>query len=193
MRRLVLKGVLASSLALGGLGAPALAQNREKAWEINPYAGTLRFNKVEGEELLEDTWDLGFRFGFHWTKHQMIEFGFYGGATEDGQNLGIDVDLLGGQVNYIYNFFLTRRDRVVGFATGGVGVLNTSSFGFVSDPDLIGEQLEFTYNYGLGIRLFGGPRSGFRFDVRSTTFDDEGVQVRFLEAVVGMTIVLGGA
>jgi hypothetical protein len=29
--------------------------------------------------------------------------------------------------------------------------------------------------------------------VRSTTFDDEGVQVRFLEAVVGMTIVLGGA
>lgn len=193
MRRLVLKGVLASFLGLGALGAPLLAQNREKAWEINPYAGTLRFDEVEGEQLLNDTWDLGFRFGYHWTKSQMVEFGFYGGATEDSQDLGIDVDLLGGQINYVYNFFLSRRDRVVGFATGGLGAVNISSFGFVSDPDLIGEEIQITYNYGLGIRLFGGPRAGFRFDVRRTTFSDEGLDVHFLEAVVGMTIVMGGA
>jgi hypothetical protein len=193
MRRLVLKGVLASIFALGALGAPVLAQNREKAWEINPYVGTMRFDEVEGEDLLNDTWDLGFRFGYHWTKSHMVEFGFYGGATEDGLDQGIDVDLLGGQINYVYNLFLSRRDRVVGFGTAGIGVLNISSFGFVSDPDLIGEQIEFTYNFGLGIRLFGGERAGFRFDVRRTSFSDNGVDINFLEATVGMTIVLGGA
>ena len=193
MRRLVLKGVLASIFALGALGAPVLAQNREKAWEINPYVGTMRFDKVEGEDLLNDTWDLGFRFGYHWTKSHMVEFGFYGGATEDGLDQGLDVDLLGGQINYVYNLFLSRRDRVVGFGTAGIGVLNISSFGFVSDPDLIGEQIEFTYNFGLGIRLFGGERAGFRFDVRRTTFSDNGVDINFLEATVGMSIVLGGA
>lgn len=193
MRRLVLKGVLASFLAMGALGAPVLAQNREKAWELNPYVGSLSFDEVEGEQLLNDTWDLGFRFGYHWTKHQMVEFGFYGAATEDAGDQDISVDLLGGQINYIYNFFLTRRDRVVGFATGGIGVVNISSFGFVSDPDLIGEQLETSYNFGLGIRMFGGPRTGFRFDLRRTTFDDNGVKVNYFEAAVGMTIVLGGA
>jgi hypothetical protein len=193
MTRQVLKGVLRLIFVLGAFATPAMAQNREKAWEINPYAGIVWFDKVEGEQLLNDTWDLGFRFGYHWTKSQMVEFGFYGGATEDGLDQGIDVDLLGGQVNYVYNFFLTRRDRVVGFATGGFGAVNISSFGFVSDPDLIGEEIEFTYNYGLGIRLFGGQRSGLRIDIRNTTFSDNGVDIHFLEAAVGMTIVLGGA
>lgn len=193
MRRQVLKGVLRFILVLGAFATPAMAQNREKAWEINPYAGLVWFDKVEGEQLLNDTWDLGFRFGYHWTKSHMVEFGFYGGATEDGLDQGIDVDLLGGQVNYVYNMFLTRRDRVVGFATAGIGVVNISSFGFVSDPELIGEEVESTYNYGLGIRLFGGQRAGFRFDIRNTTFSDNGVDIHFLEAAVGMTIVLGGA
>jgi outer membrane protein with beta-barrel domain len=193
MKRQVLKGVLGFIFVLGALTTEAKAQNREKAWEINPYAGVLWFDKVEGEQLLNDTWDLGFRFGYHWTKSHMVEFGFYGGATTDGLDQGIDVDLLGGQINYVYNLFLSRRDRVVGFATGGIGVVNISSFGFVSDPDLIGEQIEFTYNYGLGLRLFGGQRAGFRIDLRRTSFSDNGVDIHFLEAAVGMTIVLGGA
>ena len=193
MKRQVLKGVLGFIFVLGALATEAKAQNREKAWEINPYAGVLWFDKVEGEQLLNDTWDLGFRFGYHWTKSHMVEFGFYGAATTDGLDQGIDVDLLGGQINYVYNFFLSRRDRVVGFATGGIGVVNISSFGFVSDPDLIGEQIEFTYDYGLGLRLFGGQRAGFRIDLRRTSFSDNGVDIHFLEAAVGMTIVLGGA
>lgn len=193
MKRQVLKGVLGFILVLGALSTEAKAQNREKAWEINPYAGVLWFDKVEGEQLLNDTWDLGFRFGYHWTKSHMVEFGFYGAATTDGLDQGLDVDLLGGQINYVYNFFLTRRDKVVGFGTAGIGVLNISSFGFVSDPDLIGEQIESSYNYGLGLRLFGGERAGFRIDLRRTSFSDNGVDIHFLEAAVGMTIVLGGA
>jgi len=193
MRSLVLKGVLLSCVSFGGVVTPAWAQNREKAWELNPYIGYLSFDETQGEEILKNTWDLGFRFGYHWTKHHEVEFGFFGGATEDGVGLGLDVDLLGGQVNYIYNLFLTRRDRVVGFGTAGVGLVNISSFGFVSDPDLVGDQVEITYNYGLGIRVFGGPRAGFRFDIRRAQFSDEGVDVKYFEAAVGMSIVLGGA
>jgi len=172
--------------------APAWAQNREKAWEINPYFGSMRFEKVDGEKLLDDTWDLGFRFGYHWTKHQMVEFGFFGGST-DSPDIDVTVDLLGGQVDYLYNFFVHRRDKVVLFGAGGIGILNTSSFGFVSDPEAIGDQIHSSWNIGGGIRLFGGARTGFRFDLRRVSFSDSGSTVVYLEPTIGMTIVLGGA
>ena len=193
MPRLAVRIVLLSCTVLGVLTAPALAQNREKAWELNPYVGYLAFDETQGQQLMENTWDLGFRFGYHWTKHHEVEFGFYGAATQDGEDIGLDIDLLGGQVNYDYNLFLAHRDKVVGLGTVGVGLVNVSSFGFVSDPNLVGDQVEFTYNFGVGIRLFGGPRSGFRFDLRRTHFSDEGVDINFYEATLGMTIVLGGA
>src|SRR5262249_12357466 len=66
---------LAALVWFCALAAPALAQNREKAWEVNPYFGTMKFQKVDGETLLSDTWDIGFRFAYHWTKHQEVEFG----------------------------------------------------------------------------------------------------------------------
>jgi hypothetical protein len=181
-------------MALAGFLSPsAWAQNREKAWEINPYAGYMAFSKVEGEQVFNNTWDLGFRFGYNWTKHHEVEFGFYGASTDNGEGLDLSIDLLGGQVNYIYNFFLQRRGRVVGFATIGAGLVNVSSFGFVSDPELVGDSVDPSYNAGLGIRFFGGERAGFRFDVRRVLFTDSGVSVGYNEAAVGMTIVLGGA
>jgi len=179
--------------ATGFLSPSAWAQNREKAWEINPYAGHMAFSKVEGEQAFKDTWDLGFRFGYNWTKHHEVEFGFYGASTDNGEGLDLTIDLLGGQVNYIYNFFLQRRGRIVGFATIGAGLVNVSSFGFVSDPDLVGDSVDPSYNAGLGIRFFGGERAGFRFDIRRVLFTDAGVSVGYNEIAVGMTIVLGGA
>lgn len=192
MRRRILKAALLAGVLAAGLAAPAWAQNREKAWELNPYAGYLSFNKVEGEKALNNTWDVGFRFAYHWTKHHEVEFGFFGASTNNGEGLPINIDLLGGQINYDYNFFMTHRGRVVGFVTGGLGVVNVSSFGFVSDPDLVGDKIEATYNYGAGLRLFGSPRAGFRFDIRHEQFSDNGVDVIFYEIAVGMTIVLGG-
>jgi len=174
------------------LAAPAWAQNREKAWEVNPYFGSMRFDKVEGQTVIDDTWDIGFRFGYHWTKHQMVEFGFFGGTT-DSPDIDVTVDLLGGQVDYLYNFFVHRRDKVVLYAAGGIGILNTSSFGFVSDPELIGDEVHNSWNIGGGIRLFGGPRAGFRFDLRRVSFSDSDTDVTYLEPTIGMSIVLGGA
>src|SRR5262245_49019913 len=194
MRRLISRGALCAVVTLAALcGSSAWAQNREKAWEINPYGGYLLFSKVEGERAFKDTWDLGFRFGYHWTKHHEVEFGFFGASTESGNDLDLTIDFLGGQVNYIYNFFMHRRDRIVGFATAGAGLLNVSSFGFVDDPDLVGDSVEFSWNVGAGIRFFGGERAGFRIDVRRVQFSDGDVDVNFLEAAVGMTIVMGGA
>jgi hypothetical protein len=177
----------------GFLGPSAWAQNREKAWEINPYAGFMFFSKVEGEQAINNTWDLGFRFGYNWTKHHEIEFGFFGASTDNGEGLDLSIDLLGGQVNYVYNLFLHRRDRIVGFGTVGMGVVNVSTFGFVSDPDLVGDRLDPSVNAGIGIRFFGGERAGFRLDVRRVVFFDDDVNVGYTEATAGMTIVLGGA
>jgi hypothetical protein len=194
MRRLPAGIALFAVMAVAGfLGPSARAQNREKAWEINPYAGYMAFSKVEGEQAFNNTWDLGFRFGYNWTKHHEVEFGFYGASTENGEGLDLSIDLLGGQVNYIYNFFLQRRGRIVGFATIGAGLVNVSSFGFVSDPELVGDSVDPSYNAGVGIRFFGGERAGFRLDIRRVLFTDSDVDVGYTEAAVGMTIVLGGA
>jgi len=194
MRRLPAVIALFVVMAVAGFMSPsAWAQNREKAWEINPYAGYMWFSEVEGEQAFNDTWSLGFRFGYNWTKHHEVEFGFYGASTDNGEGLDLSIDLLGGQVNYIYNFFLQRRGRVVGFATIGAGLVNVSSFGFVSDPEVVGDSVDPSYNAGLGIRFFGGERAGFRFDIRRVLFTDSGVSVGYNEAAVGMTIVLGGA
>lgn len=191
MRRLVIQGALLLSMLVCAAGAPAWAQNREKAWEINPYAGFLTFDKVKGETVLKDKWDIGLRFGYHWTKHQLVEFGFFGASTDNpGQDL--KVDLLGGSANYTYNFFLQHRGKVVAYATGGIGMINISSFGLAANPDLVGDRFEKTLNYGGGIRFFGGPRAGFRIDVRRSQFTDQSVDIHYIEISTGMTIVLGG-
>ncbi|NHW88008.1 hypothetical protein, partial [Escherichia coli] len=68
MRRLPAGVALFVVMAAAGFMSPsAWAQNREKAWEINPYAGYMAFSKVEGEQAFNNTWDLGFRFGYNWT------------------------------------------------------------------------------------------------------------------------------
>lgn len=193
MRRLLARiAVFAIVAAAGWAGPSAWAQNREKAWEINPYAGYMSFSKVEGEQVFKNTWDLGFRFGYHWTKHHMVEFGFFGASTDNGEGLDLNTDFLGGQVNYNYNFFMHRRDRIVGFVTAGAGLINVSSFGFVDNPELVGDNVDLSYNLGAGIRFFGGERAGFRVDVRRVTFTDNDVDVNYFEGTVGMTIVLGG-
>lgn len=191
MRRLLMKASLLAFACLAGWTGTAHAQNREKSWEINPYAGYLSFEKSQGETILKDTWDIGFRFGYHWTKHHLIEFGFFGASTKNGAD-DLNVDLLGGQINYDYNFFVARRDRVVAFASGGMGLVNISTFGFVSNTDAVGDKVEVSYNVGGGIRFFGGRRAGFRTDVHRTHFSDNGVDVNFWEITAGMSIVLGG-
>lgn len=192
MRRQVVRGAILVFLAWCGLASPALAQNREKAWEINPYAGTMSFSEVDGEKVLDNTWDLGFRFGYHMTKHHMVEFGFYGASTNN-PGLDLTVDLLGGQIDYVHNWFVHHRDKVVLFADAGVGVLNTSSFGFINDPELVGDKVHSSYNFGGGLRLFGGRRAGFRIDLRRASFRDNGTEIHFLESTIGMSIVVGGA
>jgi len=191
-RRLARVVVIALVTLAGGIGSSVFAQNREKAWEINPYVGSLSFGDVNGETAFEDTWDLGFRFGYNWTKHHEVEFGFFGASTENGEGLDLTIDLLGGQVNYVYNIPLHRRDKVMAFATAGVGLINVSSFGFVSDPELVGDAVVLSYNAGAGIRFFGGPRAGFRVDARWVRFTDNDVDVDYIEATLGMSIVLGG-
>src|SRR4029077_10527998 len=149
---------------------------------------------------IQDSLSYGFRFGYNWSKKQMIEFGFGGTATtatlfvhktvydvssgppgtvttDQHKAEDVSIDLIVAHINYVHNFFLQHRGKVVAFATGGVGLLNSSIFGQTADPDLqpaldllVGDENVFMYDYGGGIRIFGGEKAGFRFDARQVRY-----------------------
>ena len=191
MRRAMGKVVLVTLMAGAGLAGTAHAQNREKAWEIYPHLGYAKFGSSAG---LNDEVSYGFRFGYHWAKSQMIEFGFSGTSSKDSATGNFNADLVVGHVNYIHNFFAHRRDRIVLYGSGGVGLINFSTFGITNDPELVGDENDFMYNVGGGVRFFGGEKTGLRIDLRSVHWKNEAKQSQsFLEATVGVTIVIGGA
>ncbi len=200
MGRSIVKGcLLAVLVALCGLGS-ATAQNREKAWELMPYLGQIRFSDTGVANNLPDVNDVtevdfdnslsaGFRFGFHYTKSHMIEFWVSTLGTDATATLvdasdsfarkptQIEADFLTLQVNYVYNMFLHHRDKVVLFVTVGGGFTNVSTFGRSVDPEiqrmlaqLVGESTDISSNFGAGLRLFGSRKVGVRFDLRQVLF-----------------------
>ncbi len=213
------------------LAGQARAQNRDGAWEIMPYLGSIRFGsdaiikdfpgpRDNVRIALDDKLNYGFRFAYHFTKKQMIEYTFAGTGTDGTvtitdittppppalpttsiKSAPFNADILAAQVNYVYNFFLHRRDKVVGFVTGGAGIVNFSTFGQSGDPDvqraltdLVGDENDLLFDYGAGIRFFGGEKVGLRIDARRIhyTSDARGTN-DYLELAVGITLVLGGA
>jgi hypothetical protein len=190
MRRFVLRGLLAAALASACMGGTAWAQNREKAWELYPYLGYVQFFKTTG---LKDAASFGLNFAYHWTKKDEVEFGFGGTSTKDRLGAGVSADLITAHANYIRNLFLQRRGKVVGFATAGAGVLNFSTFGSTASLSVVGDETELIYNYGLGMRFFGGRRAGFRIDGRRIRGTKNGTKDVYTEITAGVTMILGGA
>ena len=221
MRRVWIRALLLTILAGCALQGEALAQNREKSWEVTPYVGQVKFGSAstlesvvaptESAEIeFEDDITVGFRFAYHWSKRHMIEFGFSTLGTDGTLDAVVsgtprqgrfNADILTGRVNYVLNFFLHRRDKVVAFVTGGVGLINFSTFGQSSDPDVqnilaefVGDENHFLFSYGGGIRLFGGEKAGMRFELRQVHYDtDDRGSESFLEFNAGVTLILGGA
>lgn len=239
-----MRGVILGCVAAAMLSGQAWAQNRDKAWEVTPQIGWVSFGAPhlgDGTTVvtrltpprrevsvvtsdIDDSPSYAFRFGYHWSKKQMIEFGFSGTATEgvfhdhktvydttappSGPPLSdvvksenVSIDFIVGHANYVYNFFMHHRGKVVGFVTGGVGLVNTSIFGQTADPDLqpildglVGDENAFMFDYGAGIRFFGSEKVGFRIDVRQVRYDSSTrTQQDHLEAGMALTLVLGGA
>jgi hypothetical protein len=169
---------------------------------------------------IDDDLSLGLRFAYHWTNHHMIEFAFAGAATDarlfhtktvTNTSTGaivsvtpiqqdLSVDIMFGDVNYVYNFFLHRRDKVVAYLSGGVGVVITSVFGLTAEPDLrpildefVGETNDFMYSVGGGMRFFGSEKVGFRIDLRQMRYSpDNRVEQDILQISAGVSLVLGG-
>jgi hypothetical protein len=241
MRSRIIRGLLGLGIAGLCLTGTALAQNREKAWELYPYVGYVRygvpnlgdsttvktdvppgFNTTDVvTSTIDDNFSFGFRFAYNWTKHQEVEFGFGGNSTKAQVLLTetmkdtlppitmplpttheeeLSVDFLVGQVNYTYNFFPTRRDRLVLYVSAGAGVVNTSVFGQTADPaltaifdELVGDEVDMMYNYGGGVRLFGGRRTGVRLEVRQFKYSAARGDQDYLEVTLGISIVVGGA
>ena len=240
------RGGLVACAATAILAGPAWAQNREKSWEVTPELGwifygnphlgdgttdqtltsgttTTRTVEVVTSDI-QDSLSYGFRFGYNWTKKQMVEFGFGGTATtgtffvhkrvydvtagppgtlttDQRKQEDVSIDLIVAHVNYVHNFFLQHRGKVVAFATGGVGLINSSIFGQTADPDLqqpldqlVGDENTFMYNYGGGIRFFGGEKAAFRIDARQVRYSSgsRGNQDH-IEIGLALTIILGGA
>jgi outer membrane protein W len=166
MRRWM-KRVALLLLAAGGLSAgTAWAQNREKAWEVMPYLGSVRFgSETTMKDLpgpadvtvidLKDNTTFGLRFAYHITKRQEIEFWFSSISTSATATLyrirdnpttmmpelrvkpiELRTDFITGHGNYVFNFFPHHRDKIVPFVTAGIGILDLSTFGRSADLDL---------------------------------------------------------
>lgn len=236
-RKLFREGEMGRSIAKGCLLAlvvgictlgPASAQNRDQAWEVMPYVGSVRFGDATSGTNLPDPGDVilvefdddlsfGFRFGYHYSRKQMVEFWFSTLGTEarttllDASDLDpmmqpiakpttIEADFLSLHINYVYNFFLHHRDKVVAYVTGGLGINNLSSFGSDPDPEiqkmlsqLIGEENNITYNFGGGLRIFANKKIGVRFDLRQVAYEVNATDSDdYLEFQVGVTLILGG-
>jgi len=245
MRSRCVRGGMLVAIAAAVLGGPAWAQNREKAWEVvpelgwvmygNPHLGdgttdvTLNVGLTQQRTVevvtskIDDSLSYGFRFGYHWSKKHMVEFGFTGTSTtgtffvhktvydvttppgtlmsDDHKQEDVSVDLVIAHANYVYNFFLQHRGKVVAFVTAGGGLINSSTFGQTSDPDLqatldllVGDENTFMYDYGGGIRFFGSEKVGFRIDARQVRYssNSRGNQDH-VEVGFGLTLILGGA
>jgi len=183
-----------ASLIMVGLlvwgAAPAWAQNREKAWEVMPWLGQVRFGSLPKATDLPRTGDVveigyqddlsyGFRFAYHWTKRHEIEFWLSSLSTKaDTQWMGtrfngtlmmdelrvksieLRTDFVAANTNYIFNFFPHRRDKVVPFVTAGFGVLNLSTFGQTADQDLQELLLDLVGDENSLLLNYGG---GIRF------------------------------
>lgn len=221
MRRTILRCMLVLTVAAGGLAGEARAQNRDAAWEVFPYLGYMKFgasSKIEdftaageaAEIALNGAGSWGLRFGYHFTKQQMIEYAFGGSGTDGtatvkatGGSKSVDfkADVFTAQVGYVYNFFLHHRDKIVGYLSGGTGIFNFSTFGQSSDPDLqlalnnlVGDENDFMYDYGGGMRFFGGEKAGLRIDARQFHYSARARGTQdYIEITVGLTFVLGGA
>jgi len=233
-------------MAAGAVHGPAWAQNRDKAWELVPQVGYVYFgspNLGDGTTTrifpaptnekdvrtvtseIDNSPSFAFRFGYHFTRKQMIEFGFSGTSTtgtiqmhktvydntppvppvptvksDVNKSEQVSIDLFSGRFGYVYNFFMQHRGKIVGFVGAGVGIINSSIFGQTADPDLqnvldllVGDENNFLYDYGAGIRFFGSEKVGFRIDARRTHYDSSTRGGQDLtEATVGLTLVLGG-
>jgi Outer membrane protein beta-barrel domain len=189
MRRWVVRGVVAAAAASACMGGTAWAQNREKAWELYPYVGFIQFEKRAN---LKDRSSAGLNFAYHWTKYDEVEFGFGGASTKDTSGV-VSADLITARANYIRNLFLQHRGKVVLFGTAGAGILNFSTFGN-STLATVGDETDLVYNYGLGMRFFGGRRAGFRIDARRAHYDTHNTgSDTYTEVTVGVTLILGGA
>jgi hypothetical protein len=215
--------VVAILAAAAGLGGLAQAQNREKAWEVTPYIGYVDITSeghVDGVPTSADSavltvdsdYMIGFRFAYHWTKKHEVEFAFqslgskgtmvaYNSMSATYAYEEFQQDILTGRADYIYNIPLHRRGKVVAFLTAGLGIVNISTFGQSGDADLqlifesfIGDENVPMYDFGAGIRIFGSPKVGVRFDARRVAYssDDIGDQ-SFTELTVGVCLILGGA
>jgi len=221
MRRSIARMLLLPAVAAACLAGEARAQNRDAAWEVFPYVGVVKpgsDSRIEkflptGEAAaihLDDSASWGLRFGYHFTKQQMIEYAFGGTGTNgtatvvgSGGSKAVDfkADTFTAQVNYVYNFFMHRRDKVVGYVTGGAGIFNFSTFGQSTDPDLqlalnklVGDENDLLYDYGAGVRFFKGEKAGLRIDLRQIHYSSKSRGGQdYIEATIGVTFILGGA
>ena len=220
MRRSFARMLLLPAVAAACLAGEARAQNRDAAWEVFPYVGVVRPGSDShidnflptGEAAaihLDSSASWGLRFGYHFTKQQMIEYAFGGNGTSGKASVigtstskaaDFNADTFTGQVNYVYNFFLHHRDKIVGYVTGGAGVLNFSTFGQSTDPDLqialnklVGDENDLLWDYGAGMRFFKGEKAGLRIDLRQVHYTSKGRgDLDYIEATVGLDHFLKG-
>jgi len=178
----ILKGIV-PGLLLAALATPGLAENRQGAVTLSPFAGGYLLDKGQHEENRPM---FGLRSGYNFSNHWGAEAMFGYSLTETTEKYGSrETDLYRYGVDILYNF-MPGGNFVPFIAVGGGG----TNFVTQNTP---GAESHYAglVDYGLGFKYFVADNVALRSDVRHVLLvHDTGNNN--LEYSVGLTFQFGG-
>jgi OmpA-OmpF porin, OOP family len=142
--------------------AAAQAEVKAGSFSVTPFVGGYIFegNEIDKAYNNEDTYAVGLRAGYNFTKHFGVE-GFFNYIPMDNKDWNDDneVELFGYGIEGLYHFM--PESRFVPFLAIGVGGIHYDAL--PNDPD---NMDKLALDYGAGFKLFVTDNIALRADVR---------------------------
>jgi len=187
--------ILLAVVMLVAFVTAAQAEVRAGSFSVTPFIGGYVFegneyyrgfkDKKNGFNTLEDSYAVGLRAGYNFTKNLGME-GFFGYIPTSREHVKSDkckdIDIYNYGIEGIYNFM--PDSRFVPFLAIGIGGINYNPPGNESNGD------KFSVDYGAGLKYFLTDNVALRADVRHVLPLNE--KYNDLLYSVGITFAFGG-
>jgi opacity protein-like surface antigen len=175
---------LAFVIVLLASSTAAAQPSSESPWTLTPFLGA-----GFGADIADTTANLGVATAYNFTPRLAVEGELaYSGEGAGNDLFEFDSSLWTFSGNVIYHF--TGHDRVLPYATAGLGLMRTSVDVELGNNDVIdGSNEELALNVGGGIKAHLTRRAHLRGDLRFFNGGDVGDS--FWRAYGGVTIMLG--
>ena len=159
----------------------AVAEIKPGAVTLTPTIGEYVF---EGHQGIDDELTYGLNLGYYLDEHWAVETVFNYIDTEFDSSRssdGRDAEVYVYHANLLYHFMPARK--FVPYIGAGVG-------GITVNPENGGEDRDFAFNYGGGVKYFLAENVALRGDVRHVVSDSD--TYNNLQYTVGLTFAFGG-